>query len=79
MIPTSNQATTHPSLPEIFGDNVRAFREAEALDLDAFAAMLGVERSTAESIEQGGQDDLSLHHVEVIGAKLGIEPLLLLQ
>ena len=73
-------ATQQPShsLPETFGGNVRAFREAEALDLDAFAALLGVERSAAERIEQG-QVDLSLRNVEAVGAALGIEPLLLLQ
>jgi transcriptional regulator with XRE-family HTH domain len=78
MAPSTRQALSGCSLPELFGENLRAFREAEDLSLDDFATLLGIERGAAESIERGEQD-LSLERVEIIAATLGIEPLLLLE
>jgi transcriptional regulator with XRE-family HTH domain len=78
MAPTTQQRPPSCSLPETFGRNLKAFREAENLSLDDFATLLGIDRATVESIERGEQD-LSLERIEIISATLGIEPLLLLE
>jgi transcriptional regulator with XRE-family HTH domain len=78
MAPTTAEAPSSFTLPEIFGGHLRAFREAENLSLDDFATLLGVDRAAVDSIERGTVD-LSLERVEVIAATLGIEPLLLLE
>lgn len=64
-------------LQRIFGNNLRAFREAEALSQEAFADVLGVHRTYMGALERGARN-LSLKSVEKIATKLKIEPLLLL-
>ena len=74
----TGQRALSSSLPEHFAKNLRAFREAENLNSEDFAKLLGLDVPALESIEQG-EHDLTLEAVEVIAATLGIEPLLLLE
>jgi transcriptional regulator with XRE-family HTH domain len=64
-------------LQRTLGDNLRAFREAEAMSQEAFADVLGVHRTYMGALERG-ERNVSLKSVEKIAGKLKIEPLLLL-
>ncbi len=64
-------------LQRTLGNNLRAFREAEALSQEAFADVLGFHRTYMGALERG-ERNISLRSVEKIAKKLKIEPVLLL-
>jgi transcriptional regulator with XRE-family HTH domain len=65
-------------LQRALGRNLRSFREAEELSQEAFSERLGFHRTYWAGIERG-ERNLTLRSIEKIAAKLGIEPLLLLE
>jgi transcriptional regulator with XRE-family HTH domain len=65
-------------LQRIFGLNLRAYRKARGLSQEAFADVLGVHRTYMGGVERG-ERNLTLKSVEKIAARLGEEPLSLLQ
>jgi transcriptional regulator with XRE-family HTH domain len=65
-------------LQRTIGRNLRTYRQARGLSQEEFAHVLGVHRTYMGGIERGGRN-LTLKSVERIAAKLGEEPLMLLQ
>jgi transcriptional regulator with XRE-family HTH domain len=60
------------------GRNLRAYRQARGLSQEAFADTLGVHRTYMGGIERG-ERNLTLKSVERIAARVGLDPLALLQ
>jgi transcriptional regulator with XRE-family HTH domain len=65
-------------LQRTVGLNLRAYRKARGFSQEAFAVTLSVHRTYMGSLERG-QRNLTLQSVERLAAKLGVEPLDLLQ
>jgi transcriptional regulator with XRE-family HTH domain len=65
-------------LQRALGANLRAHRQAQGIDQETFADMLGLHRTYVGSIERG-ERNLSLRKVEWLAAQLGVEPLDLLR
>lgn len=65
-------------LQRIFGQNLRAYREARGLSQEAFADVLGVHRTYMGGVERG-ERNLTLKSVERISERIKVEPLKLLQ
>jgi transcriptional regulator with XRE-family HTH domain len=65
-------------LQRIFGQNLRAYREARGLSQEAFADVLGVHRTYMGGVERG-ERNLTLRSVEKIAGRIELEPLSLLQ
>jgi transcriptional regulator with XRE-family HTH domain len=65
-------------LQRTIGRNLRTYRQARGLSQEEFAHVLGVHRTYMGGIERG-ERNLTLQSVERIAAKLGEEPLALLQ
>ena len=61
-----------------FGANLRAYRVARGLSQEAFADVVGVHRTYMGGLERG-ERNVTLRSVERLAAKLGVEPLTLLQ
>lgn len=64
-------------LQRIFGENLRAYRQARGLSQEAFADQLEVHRTYMGGIERG-ERNLTLKSVERIAARIDIDPLSLL-
>lgn len=60
-----------------FGRNLRAYREAQGLSQEAFADALGVHRTYMGGVERG-ERNLTLRSVERLAARIGVEPMVLL-
>jgi transcriptional regulator with XRE-family HTH domain len=65
-------------LQRTIGRNLRAHRQALGLSQEAFAEVLGVHRTYMGGIERG-ERNLTLKSLERIAARIGEEPLTLLQ
>ncbi|HEX6665501.1 MAG TPA: helix-turn-helix transcriptional regulator [Solirubrobacterales bacterium] len=65
-------------LQSTLGRNLRAYREARGLSQEAFAEVIGFHRTYVGGLERG-ERNLTLKNVEKIAAKLGLEPLALLE
>lgn len=65
-------------LQRTLGRNLRAYREARGLSQEAFAEVIGFHRTYVGGLERG-ERNLTLKNVEKIAAKLGQEPLSLLE
>jgi transcriptional regulator with XRE-family HTH domain len=59
------------------GHNLRVYREAKGLSQEAFADQLGVHRTYMGGIERG-ERNLTLKSLERLAARIGVEPLVLL-
>jgi transcriptional regulator with XRE-family HTH domain len=66
------------NLQRTVGRNLRAHRVARGLSQEAFAEVLGVHRTYMGGIERG-ERNLTLQSLERIAARIGEEPLTLLQ
>ena len=60
------------------GGNLRAYRQARGMSQEAFADLLDLHRTYMGGIERG-ERNLTLKSVERIAARLGLDPLVLLQ
>jgi transcriptional regulator with XRE-family HTH domain len=60
------------------GRNLRAYRKARGLSQEAFADVLDVHRTYMGGIERG-ERNLTLKSLERIAARIGVDPLSLLQ
>jgi transcriptional regulator with XRE-family HTH domain len=65
-------------LQQAIGRNLRAYREDKGLSQEAFADALGVHRTYMGGIERG-ERNLTLKSLERIAARIGVEPLALLE
>jgi transcriptional regulator with XRE-family HTH domain len=65
-------------LQRAVGRNLRAYRQAKGLSQEAFADELGVHRTYMGSIERG-ERNLTLKSLEGMAARIGIDPLRLVQ
>jgi transcriptional regulator with XRE-family HTH domain len=65
-------------LQRTVGRNLRAYREGKGLSQEAFADELGVHRTYMGGIERG-ERNLTLKSLERIAARIGLEPLALLE
>jgi transcriptional regulator with XRE-family HTH domain len=60
------------------GENLRALRQARGLSQEAFAEILDVHRTYMGGVERG-ERNLTLRSVERIAARLGVDPIELLE
>jgi transcriptional regulator with XRE-family HTH domain len=64
-------------LQKTVGRNLRAYRQARGLSQEAFADMVGVHRTYMGGLERG-ERNLTLRSVERIAARIGVDPLALM-
>lgn len=65
-------------LQRTVGRNLRAYRNQRGLSQEAFAEIVGVHRTYMGGLERG-ERNLTLKSVERIAAKIGVDPLVLMQ
>jgi transcriptional regulator with XRE-family HTH domain len=65
-------------LQRAVGHNLRAYRDARGLSQEAFADVLEIHRTYMGSVERG-ERNLTLKSVERFAARIGVDPLALLQ
>lgn len=65
-------------LQRLFGANLRAYRHARGLSQEAFADLVGVHRTYMGGLERG-ERNVTLRSVERMAARLGVDPLSLLE
>lgn len=65
-------------LQRAVGRNLRAYRQERGLSQEAFADLVGVHRTYMGGLERG-ERNLTLKSVEKIAARVGMNPLSLLQ
>ncbi len=64
-------------LQKLFGRNLRRYRQTKGMSQEDFAEFLGMHRTYFGAIERGSKN-LTLRSMERIGAKIDVDPRVLL-